>query len=195
MVDGGEVMGVDWVDGGGRVGCGVGKCKVFAVLGEGKWPLYCGSCRNWLGGGGMIVGGMKSVGGGIGGLVMGFCIELSKTEALKKEGIKQVTTKLKECQNHVFDSYEYWECAVRHFTNPENHQVGTCSMGSRMESSVIDSNLRVHGVKNLRVIDASSFPVVPSGNLNAPVIMLAEKGAAIIQQEFNNIKKVNRREQ
>ncbi|XP_063218648.1 glucose dehydrogenase [FAD, quinone]-like [Bacillus rossius redtenbacheri] len=113
------------------------------------------------------------------------CIQLSKTSALKKEGLQLVTAKLKGCENLNFDSDAYWECAVRHFTNPENHQVGTCSMGSSEEDSVIDSKLRVHGMKGLRIIDASSFPVVPSGNLNAPVVMLAEKGVDIIKQDYN----------
>lgn len=49
--------------------------------------------------------------------------------------------------------------------------------------AVTDNRLRVHGVKNLRVIDSSIFPNVPSGNLVAPAIMAAEKGAAMVIED------------
>jgi choline dehydrogenase len=59
------------------------------------------------------------------------------------------------------------------------HPAGTCKMGSDPEA-VVDQELRVHGVQNLRVVDASVMPVVTSGNTNAPVIMIAEKAADAI---------------
>ncbi|MEM8691482.1 MAG: GMC family oxidoreductase N-terminal domain-containing protein [Pseudomonadota bacterium] len=60
------------------------------------------------------------------------------------------------------------------------HPVSSCRMGPDPETSVTDAELRVHGAQNLRVVDASVFPNVTSGNTNAPVIMVAEKAADTI---------------
>ena len=62
------------------------------------------------------------------------------------------------------------------------HASCTCMMGSH-PMSVVDSQLRVHGLEGLRVIDASVMPAVTSTNTNAPTIMIAEKGAAMIRGE------------
>ena len=61
------------------------------------------------------------------------------------------------------------------------HPVGTCAMGGPVRrASVVDPELRVRGVQNLRVVDASVMPTVPRGNTNAPVIAIAERAADII---------------
>lgn len=60
------------------------------------------------------------------------------------------------------------------------HPVSTCRMGESAQSSVVDAKLRVHGMEHLRIIDASVFPTVTSGNTNAPTIMVAEKGAELV---------------
>ncbi len=60
------------------------------------------------------------------------------------------------------------------------HPCGTCKMSSDKKKSVVDSNLKVHGIKNLRVVDASIFPNITSANINSPTIMVAHKAAQII---------------
>jgi choline dehydrogenase len=63
------------------------------------------------------------------------------------------------------------------------HLCGSCAMGSDVETTVVDDRLRVHGMAGLRVVDASIFPNITSGNINAPTMMVAEKGAEMILED------------
>ena len=69
---------------------------------------------------------------------------------------------------------------IRQWSKTDYHPVGSCKMGHD-EMSVVDTQLRVHGLDGLRVIDASIMPTLISGNTQAPSIMIGEKGSAIIR--------------
>ena len=69
---------------------------------------------------------------------------------------------------------------VRESVDSAYHPCGTCKMGID-GLAVVNAELRVHGLANIRVIDASVFPTIPNGNLNAPTMMLAERGADLIK--------------
>ncbi len=81
------------------------------------------------------------------------------------------------------NTYDEWLDFARSNAQTTYHVVGTCKMGPEHDrNAVVDDQLRVHGIQGLRVIDASIMPTVPSGNTNAPTIMVAEKGADLIKE-------------
>lgn len=113
-------------------------------------------------------------------------LKLGNTRVLKERyGFELDKTPTPSCIQYPFGSDRYWECYARTDTDPENHQVGSCHMGpSSDQMAVVDPELRVSGVKNLRIMDASVMPVVVSGNTNAAVIMIAEKGSDFIKKRW-----------
>ena len=90
------------------------------------------------------------------------------------------------CTHLVPESDAYWECFVRSMTTTDHHPVGTCKMGHEFDPQAVvnPQNMNVYGVKNLRVIDASVMPTLPSGNINIPVVMIAEKAADLIKATY-----------
>ena len=72
---------------------------------------------------------------------------------------------------------------IRRRSSTVFHPVSTCRMGPDRRENVVDPELKVHGIQGLRVIDASVFPAVTSGNTNAPTIMVGEKGADLVLRD------------
>ncbi|XP_015112872.1 glucose dehydrogenase [FAD, quinone]-like [Diachasma alloeum] len=109
-------------------------------------------------------------------------IAVSKTKAFQQYGSKLHDIKIPGCENFEFASDDYWYCALKLLTYPFLHEVGTAKMGPSSDSTaVVDPELRVYGVKGLRVVDASIMPEVPVGHLVATVYMIGEKGADMIK--------------
>ena len=75
------------------------------------------------------------------------------------------------------------EKAIRESADTVYHPVGTCKMGNDA-MAVVDTNLKVHKVMGLRVVDASIMPTLIGGNTNAPTIMIGEKASDIILKEW-----------
>ncbi|XP_050521513.1 glucose dehydrogenase [FAD, quinone]-like [Daktulosphaira vitifoliae] len=117
-------------------------------------------------------------------------IDIMNTKALKIWDLKLDNTPEPGCEHYVYGTHSYWACVVTTATRPENHHSGTCKMGpSWHPETVVDPELRVLGIPNLRVMDASVFPTGPNCNPMAPIIMVAEKGSDMIKKTWKSLTK------
>ncbi|XP_065350184.1 glucose dehydrogenase [FAD, quinone]-like [Cloeon dipterum] len=106
----------------------------------------------------------------------------TQTAALRRHGARYNPHVYPRCGVLGVNSDAFWECVIRHYSQTIYHPTCTAKMGPLTDPmAVVDHELRVHGVEKLRVIDASIMPNIVSGNTNAPVIMIAEKGADMIK--------------
>ncbi|KAJ6630515.1 Glucose dehydrogenase [FAD, quinone] [Pseudolycoriella hygida] len=109
-----------------------------------------------------------------------FIFKIVETQAFQSIGLAYSAPPDPACSEFTFLSDEYWICKMKQNTHSWIHMVGTCRLGPDTDdsnASVVDTKFRVRGVSNLRIVDASVIPVVTNANLNAPVMMLAEKAA------------------
>ncbi|XP_018572227.1 glucose dehydrogenase [FAD, quinone]-like [Anoplophora glabripennis] len=103
-------------------------------------------------------------------------LKLLETDTFKSvDGKYAPTTTV--CANYTEGADEYWRCMIEQLTTSVYHLVGTTRMGTSSNDSVVSPTLFVHGMNSLRVVDAGVMPKIPSGNINAPTYMIAEKAA------------------
>lgn len=110
----------------------------------------------------------------------------TNSKAFKKYSGSFIRVPLPKCDQLEYLSDAYFKCYIDAMTTTVYHPVGTAKMGpAKDKQAVVDSRLRVHGIKNLRVIDASIMPTIVSSNTNAPTIMIGEMGADLIKEDWN----------
>ncbi|KAF9817581.1 hypothetical protein SFRURICE_014720 [Spodoptera frugiperda] len=105
-------------------------------------------------------------------------MKILDTEMFQKIGGTFQDPKLPECRNYTVGSRDYWKCYIRCMTTSEHHYSSTCAMGS-----VVDSRLRVYGVRRLRVADASVMPYPTAGGTLGAAIMIGEKVSDMIKED------------
>ncbi|KAI1297291.1 Glucose dehydrogenase -like protein [Halotydeus destructor] len=107
-------------------------------------------------------------------------IKLAKAKALQEIAITPIVPKLTGCDYEAW-SDDYITCYLKEYAGTSIHASGTCKMGNSSDPmAVVDDQLRVYGVKNLRVADGSIWPTVPRAHPSAPCIMVGELVATLI---------------
>ncbi|XP_043479649.1 glucose dehydrogenase [FAD, quinone]-like [Leptopilina heterotoma] len=112
-------------------------------------------------------------------------LKMIDTRAISESIFEFDRTPLPGCEQHEFNSDDYWRCSAMHYTVSMFHPTGTCKMGLKNDSeAVVDARLRVYGVKGLRVADASIMPLIVRANPQATVMMIAEKASDMIKEDW-----------
>lgn len=115
-----------------------------------------------------------------------FGYEMAQTTIMRYFNATLNPNAIPGCAHFEWLSDDFWRCMARYYSQTIYHPVGTAKMGPGSDpEAVVDDRLRVYGVKNLRVVDASVMPLIPTGNTNAPTIMVAEKASDMIKQDHN----------
>ncbi|GIY89118.1 glucose dehydrogenase [Caerostris darwini] len=114
------------------------------------------------------------------------CFRLGTSVPMLQAGVRPFATLLPACGIFLFNVDKYFACLAQAIVVTLSHQVGTAKMGDPKDpTTVVDPQLRVKGIKGLRVVDASVMPIIPSGNTNIPTIMVAEKASDIIKETIH----------
>lgn len=114
--------------------------------------------------------------------------DLLDTEAFKEFGGELIHFEGLDCSgdSHDYTADQYWECYARYFSTTLYHPCGTTKMGPSSDpAAVVDQQLRVRGIDNLRVADASIMPRIVSVNTNAVSMMIGERCADFIRETYS----------
>ncbi|XP_063988367.1 glucose dehydrogenase [FAD, quinone] [Diachasmimorpha longicaudata] len=112
-------------------------------------------------------------------------VAFGQTATMRRFGARFHSKPPPNCKHLPLFTDDYWNCFIRQYTMTIYHMSGTTKMGPPTDPmAVVDPELRVYGVSGLRVIDASIMPTITNGNINAAVIMIAEKGADLVKAQW-----------
>lgn len=115
-----------------------------------------------------------------------YSLQLIKTPPFQSVGARLHSVPLPNCAHYHFASDDYWRCSIRTLASTLHHQVSTCKMGPISDrSSVVSPELKVHGIKKLRVADTSIIPEAPTAHTNAMSFMIGEKCADMIKRQWS----------
>ncbi|CAG9805387.1 unnamed protein product [Chironomus riparius] len=115
-----------------------------------------------------------------------FAHTLLETEAFRKLGGRVHPIPLPGCDHLHFGSDAYWRCTIHSLTSTIHHQSTSCKMGKRTDKfAVVNHELKVYGIKRLRVVDTSIIPEPTSGHTNAVSFMIGEKAADMIKDKWS----------
>ncbi|XP_073831459.1 glucose dehydrogenase [FAD, quinone]-like [Musca autumnalis] len=110
---------------------------------------------------------------------------MAKTPSFVQKKAKLVQVPIAECSEKFHDSELYWRCYIAYYSSTSSHLVGSIKMGTLNDTTVcLDPHLRVKGIRNLRVADASIMPHITSCNTFGPTLMIGERAADFIKQDW-----------
>ncbi|XP_044749409.1 glucose dehydrogenase [FAD, quinone]-like isoform X4 [Coccinella septempunctata] len=112
-----------------------------------------------------------------------FISKITETDAFKKINAS-LFSNVTPCLKHDLHSREYWYCTISYMAIPSYHSMGTTNMGVDPKTSVVDPQLKVHGLSGLRVADCGVIPDSLSGHTNGPAFMIGEKLSSMIEDEY-----------
>lgn len=120
-------------------------------------------------------------------LYQGIVFALNHNEVFKNINASLAFKQFPGCNKFAPLSKDYWYCYMRQITIIGGHPVSSCPAGVDPKNSVVDSRLRIFGIKGLRVADASVVPVTISGHTNAVCTMVGEKVSDLIKQDHGQL--------
>ncbi|XP_053949361.1 glucose dehydrogenase [FAD, quinone]-like [Anastrepha ludens] len=112
-------------------------------------------------------------------------IRITQTPAMQSLGTRIHDIPVPGCEHHTFGTDAYWRCSIRTLSYTLHHQVATCRMGPESDpTTVVNAELKVHGIQSLRVVDTSIIPFPPTAHTNAASFMIGEKAADMIRDDW-----------
>ena len=114
------------------------------------------------------------------------CLQIERLleQPVYRKIIKPNGQRLPQKYGRPFESLEETKSAIMQYGATNYHPCGTCAMTDFAVGGVVDGDLRVYGTSNLRICDASVFPIIPRGNILTTVYAVAEKAAEILLQDY-----------